>query len=164
MNLTVRKFQRLARSRSLLEGVEPHTINFATASPVFGTENAAERDDLHFKPRQSSENEGPANQILLITRTRINFVSRLIFLFSSCFASKMSFSTLVSDLAFKDGARSTETASQASKAITYVSTGATSVSISGDISSQLHGGYSHPLARSWQAERQLTKVCHLMLY
>ena len=27
-----------------------------------------------------------------------------------------------------------------------------SVSISGDISSQLHGGYAHPLARSWQAE------------
>lgn len=40
----------------------------------------------------------------------------------------------------------------------YASTSATSVSISGEISSQLHGGYSHPLARSWQAERQLTKV------
>ncbi|RKF77742.1 Delta-aminolevulinic acid dehydratase [Golovinomyces cichoracearum] len=39
----------------------------------------------------------------------------------------------------------------------YASTSATSVSISGNISSQLHGGYSHPLARSWQAERQLTK-------
>jgi len=42
--------------------------------------------------------------------------------------------------------------------MSYASTTATSVSISGDISSQLHGGYSHPLARSWQAERQLTKV------
>ena len=41
----------------------------------------------------------------------------------------------------------------------YTSTTATSVSISGDISSQLHAGYSHPLSRSWQAERQLTKVC-----
>lgn len=43
--------------------------------------------------------------------------------------------------------------------MSYASTAATSVSISGDISSQLHGGYFHPLARSWQAERQLTKVC-----
>lgn len=42
--------------------------------------------------------------------------------------------------------------------MSYASTAATSVSISGDISSQLHGGYFHPLARSWQAERQLTKV------
>jgi hypothetical protein len=42
--------------------------------------------------------------------------------------------------------------------MSYASTTATSVSISGDISSQLHGGYFHPLARSWQAERQLTKV------
>lgn len=42
--------------------------------------------------------------------------------------------------------------------MSYASTAATSVSISGDISSQLHGGYSHPLARSWQSERQLTKV------
>jgi porphobilinogen synthase len=40
----------------------------------------------------------------------------------------------------------------------YTSTAATSVSIAGDIGSQLHAGYSHPLARSWQAERQLTKV------
>jgi len=31
------------------------------------------------------------------------------------------------------------------------------VSIAGDIKSQLHGGYSHPLSRAWQAERQLTK-------
>lgn len=42
--------------------------------------------------------------------------------------------------------------------MSYTSTAATSVSIAGDISSQLHGGYHHPLARSWQAERQLTKV------
>lgn len=42
--------------------------------------------------------------------------------------------------------------------MSYASTTATSVSISGDISSQLHGGYAHPLARQWQAERQLTKV------
>lgn len=48
--------------------------------------------------------------------------------------------------------------SQVSRAMSYASTAATSVSISGDISSQLHGGYFHPLARSWQAERQLTKV------
>jgi len=47
--------------------------------------------------------------------------------------------------------------SQISRAMSYASTAATSVSISGDISSQLHGGYFHPLARSWQAERQLTK-------
>jgi porphobilinogen synthase len=49
--------------------------------------------------------------------------------------------------------------SHISRAMSYASTAATSVSISGDISSQLHGGYCHPLARSWQAERQLTKVC-----
>jgi hypothetical protein len=48
--------------------------------------------------------------------------------------------------------------SQVSRARSYASTSATSVSISGDIASQLHGGYSHPLARTWQAERQLTKV------
>lgn len=48
-------------------------------------------------------------------------------------------------------------ASHISRAMSYASTSATSVSISGDISSQLHGGYHHPLARSWQAERQLTK-------
>ncbi|KAK5001073.1 hypothetical protein LTR28_012915, partial [Elasticomyces elasticus] len=65
----------------------------------------------------------------------------------------MSFSSLVSDLTYRnDEARST-----ISRAKSYASTAATSVSISGDISSQLHGGYSHPLARAWQAERQLTK-------
>ncbi|OJD19233.1 hypothetical protein AJ78_00763 [Emergomyces pasteurianus Ep9510] len=76
----------------------------------------------------------------------------------------MSFSSLVSDLAFRDANRddrSTSTSqgltSQTSRARSYVSTAATSVSISGDISSQLHAGYSHPLNRAWQAERQLTK-------
>lgn len=73
----------------------------------------------------------------------------------------MSFSSLVSDLTFKDSVRA-DTASQVSKAKSYASTAATSVSISGDISSQLHGGYSHPLARVWQAERQLTKVRSLI--
>lgn len=53
-------------------------------------------------------------------------------------------------------------ASHVSRAMSYASTTATSVSISGDISSQLHGGYFHPLARSWQAERQLTKVSTLL--
>lgn len=53
--------------------------------------------------------------------------------------------------------------SHISRAMSYTSTAATSVSISGDISSQLHGGYSHALARSWQAERQLTKVRGLFL-
>ncbi|KAL2042234.1 hypothetical protein N7G274_004722 [Stereocaulon virgatum] len=76
----------------------------------------------------------------------------------------MSFSTLVSDLHFKDSVN--DGASRASRpsawtsgshARSYASTAATSVSVSGDISSQLHGGYSHPLARKWQAERQLTK-------
>ncbi|KUI61750.1 Delta-aminolevulinic acid dehydratase [Cytospora mali] len=47
--------------------------------------------------------------------------------------------------------------SHISRAMSYASTAATSVSIAGDISSQLHGGYAHPLARQWQAERQLTK-------
>lgn len=76
---------------------------------------------------------------------------------------KMSFSTLVSDIAFRDTAHE-DRDSQISRARSQVtarslaSTRATSVSISGDISSQLHAGYSHPLARSWQAERQLTKV------
>jgi porphobilinogen synthase len=82
----------------------------------------------------------------------------------------MSFSSLVQDLALREpsGARrpargeaSVSTvddgASHISKAMSYTSTAATSVSIAGDISSQLHGGYFHPLARSWQAERQLTK-------
>jgi len=76
----------------------------------------------------------------------------------------MSFSTLVSDLTFRDNERSAnraETASTISRAKSYVSTAATSVSISGDISSQLHGGYNHPLARAWQAERQLTKVLRI---
>ncbi|EPS31891.1 Delta-aminolevulinic acid dehydratase [Penicillium oxalicum] len=76
----------------------------------------------------------------------------------------MSFSNLVSDIAFRD-ANSDDRASQVSlarsrTARSYASTNATSVtsvSISGDISSQLHAGYSHPLSRSWQAERQLTK-------
>ena len=69
----------------------------------------------------------------------------------------MSFSSLVSDIAYRNADRD-EKQSQVSKARSYTSTAATSVSISGDIASQLHGGYSHPLARAWQAERQLTKV------
>ncbi|KAM0287521.1 hypothetical protein ACHAQH_000475 [Verticillium albo-atrum] len=83
----------------------------------------------------------------------------------------MSFSSLVQDLSLRDsgmprrpGPRGNASAStiddgrsQVSRAMSYASTAATSVSISGDISSQLHGGYHHPLARSWQAERQLTK-------
>ncbi len=87
----------------------------------------------------------------------------------------MSFSSLVQDLSIRDsngggpsnsrrapppGSISTmdDRASHISRAMSYTSTAATSVSISGDIGSQLHGGYFHPLARSWQAERQLTKV------
>ena len=88
----------------------------------------------------------------------------------------MSFSSLVQDLSLRDGnaprrrgdaSVSTITSamddrasrtSHISRAMSYTSTAATSVSIAGDISSQLHSGYSHPLARSWQAERQLTKV------
>jgi len=82
----------------------------------------------------------------------------------------MSFSSLVQDLSFRDGAvRSTargaastvstvdDRMSHISRSRSYVSTAATSVSISGDISSQLHGGYSHPLARSRKDERQFTK-------
>ncbi|KAH7326044.1 hypothetical protein B0I35DRAFT_124923 [Stachybotrys elegans] len=82
----------------------------------------------------------------------------------------MSFSSLVQDLSLRnpdaprrpgaEGSTSTvggDRASHVSRAMSYASTAATSVSISGDISSQLHGGYFHPLARSWQAERQLTK-------
>ncbi|OCK72933.1 tetrapyrrole biosynthesis, porphobilinogen synthase [Lepidopterella palustris CBS 459.81] len=68
----------------------------------------------------------------------------------------MSFSSLVSDLTYRNSDRD-DLRSQISRGRSYASTAATSVSISGDISSQLHGGYSHPLARSWQAERQLTK-------
>ena len=74
----------------------------------------------------------------------------------------MSFSSLVSDLTFRDQVRP-ELVSQLSRAKSYASTAATSVSIAGDISSQLHGGYSHPLARAWQAERQLTKVRRLLV-
>ncbi|KAF2184356.1 tetrapyrrole biosynthesis, porphobilinogen synthase [Zopfia rhizophila CBS 207.26] len=68
----------------------------------------------------------------------------------------MSFSSLVSDITYRNSERD-DLRSQVSRARSYASTAATSVSISGDISSQLHGGYSHPLARAWQAERQLTK-------
>jgi porphobilinogen synthase len=89
----------------------------------------------------------------------------------------MSFSSLVQDLTFRDNTtnerrqinRATSSAStmddrrsHISRAMSYASTTATSVSVSGDISSQLHGGYAHPLARSWQAERQLTKVRSVM--
>ncbi|OTB07092.1 hypothetical protein M426DRAFT_54340 [Hypoxylon sp. CI-4A] len=82
----------------------------------------------------------------------------------------MSFSSLVQDLTIRDAnapprqSRATSSlstvddgASQVSRAKSYASTAATSVSIAGHISSQLHSGYHHPLARSWQAERQLTK-------
>ncbi|RKU45710.1 Aminolevulinate dehydratase [Coniochaeta pulveracea] len=85
----------------------------------------------------------------------------------------MSFSSLVQDLSLRDSnapRRNRGDASNAStindnasrishlsRGMSYASTAATSVSISGDLSSQLHSGYSHPLARSWQAERQLTK-------
>jgi porphobilinogen synthase len=81
----------------------------------------------------------------------------------------MSFSTLVSDIAFRDAHRD-DRSSQVSHARSqatarsYPSTAATSVSISGDISSQLHAGYSHPLTRSWQAERQLTKARNRSTY
>ena len=85
----------------------------------------------------------------------------------------MSFSSLVSDLAFRDNkpsdqlsrtSRPSARSTTGSYARSYTSTAATSVSISGDISSQLHGGYSHPLTRSWQAERQLTKVADLIAF
>ena len=84
----------------------------------------------------------------------------------------MSFSSLVQDLTLRDAAAAPrrpraeassstvdDRVSHISRGMSYASTAATSVSIAGDISSQLHGGYFHPLARSWQAERQLTKVC-----
>ncbi|GAB7345468.1 hypothetical protein MBLNU457_3795t1 [Dothideomycetes sp. NU457] len=73
------------------------------------------------------------------------------------------FSSLVNDLTYRDRAQrpplngGNDRQSTYSRSKSYVSTAATSVSIAGDISSQLHGGYSHPLARAWQAERQLTK-------
>ena len=83
----------------------------------------------------------------------------------------MSFSTLVSDLAHRDregappnGSSSTTGPSDARSVLSatrtqrsYASTAATSVSLTGDVRSQLHGGYAHPLARAWQADRQLTK-------
>jgi porphobilinogen synthase len=69
----------------------------------------------------------------------------------------MSLASFVSNIAYRDN-ESTDRGSQFSRAKSYTSTAATSVSVSGDISSKLHGGYFHPLARAWQAERQLTKV------
>ncbi|SPN97334.1 probable porphobilinogen synthase [Cephalotrichum gorgonifer] len=87
----------------------------------------------------------------------------------------MSFSSLMQDLSMRDtgvpssrhpGSDMTSASdrgsvisrqSNASRAMSYASTAATTVSISGEISSLLHGGYHHPLARQWQAERQLTK-------
>jgi porphobilinogen synthase len=75
----------------------------------------------------------------------------------------MSFSSLVSDIAYRSSERPERPdyrtqVSEARSTRSYASTAATSVSIAGDIKSQLHGGYSHPLSRAWQAERQLTKV------
>lgn len=72
----------------------------------------------------------------------------------------MSFSSLVQDITFRDAKQRDDqsTISRPSQARSYTSTAATSVSIAGDIASQLHSGYSHPLSRAWQAERQLTKV------
>ncbi|KAF2673490.1 delta-aminolevulinic acid dehydratase-like protein [Microthyrium microscopicum] len=72
----------------------------------------------------------------------------------------MSFSNLVNNVSYRDRQQNGDRSSQfshMSRGVSYASTTATSVSISGDISSQLHGGYHHPLARAWQAERQLTK-------
>lgn len=73
----------------------------------------------------------------------------------------MSFSNLVSDIAFRDSQGDERIPkgprSHAAAPSSYQST-TTSVSISGSISSQLHAGYNHPLTREWQAERQLTKV------
>ena len=71
----------------------------------------------------------------------------------------MSFSTIVSGLGFRDAEKSP----QMPRTFSQLRPGTASVSIAGDISSQLHAGYSHPLARSWQAERQLTKVSLLAL-
>ncbi len=111
---------------------------------------------------------GDSTYILAKYFTNVNKVVR-----GYCTVAIMSFSSLVQDLSFRDAndARRPRPAapgssastmddrrSHVSRAMSYASTAATSVSISGDISSQLHGGYSHPLARSWQAERQLTKV------
>jgi porphobilinogen synthase len=74
----------------------------------------------------------------------------------------MSFSALVSDIAFRDKDKDEQRSvmSQGSRTASYARsvTSTTSASIAGDIRSQLHGGYGHPLTRSWQAERQLTKV------
>ncbi|EAS31741.3 delta-aminolevulinic acid dehydratase [Coccidioides immitis RS] len=71
----------------------------------------------------------------------------------------MSFSTLVQDIAYRDSHPDDRSSilSRGGRTRSHASTAATSVSISGDISSQLHAGYSHPLNRIWQAERQLTK-------
>ena len=82
----------------------------------------------------------------------------------------MSFSSLVQDIAYRDekeqnGLEDLTNGSSRPKPYktksTYTATTATSVSIAGDIKSQLHSGYSHPLSRAWQAERQLTKVTFL---
>lgn len=65
-------------------------------------------------------------------------------------------------MSFKDSPKNSDdsrsTVSRPGLARSYTSTQATSVSVAGDISSQLHAGYSHPLSRAWQAERQLTKA------
>lgn len=78
----------------------------------------------------------------------------------------MSFGNLLQDMRFRDDTRNGEDTRSGisrpslvkSQTRSYASTQATSVSIAGDIKSQLHAGYSHPLTRAWQAERQLTKV------
>ena len=79
----------------------------------------------------------------------------------------MSFSNLLQEVTSRERPSSphlttttttTDPRSALSRARSEVSTAATSVSLTGDIlSSQLHGGYAHPLARSWQTEHPLRK-------
>lgn len=128
--VTSRISGRLIRSKSRT----PHIIGITNFGRPFFQNTRTSRDHHQYK---------------LALRTK-----------SSIRGFKMSFSNLVSDIAFRD-AQPDDRSSQISHARTarsHASTAATSVSISGDISSQLHAGYSHPLSRAWQSERQLTKV------
>ena len=78
----------------------------------------------------------------------------------------MAFSTIVSDISYRDRPEEDNRTIRSSNSIvgyarsarSLASTAATGVSIAGSISSQLHGGYGHSLTRAWQSERQLTKV------
>lgn len=162
----------LLRSAPKLFGVNHHRTRLGSRGILATALNPPPRPSLLLRHLQSllQPNNSPIDSLLHPFFDPANCQLAL------AFDHTMSFSSLVSDIAYRKDAdrsddrddrrpglssgRSTTGDSRPglSSGRSYASTAATSVSITGDIKSQLHGGYSHPLARSWQAERQLTKV------